>query len=199
MIRVLFPPNPDAFFVTAMAKRFHRGVSGRGLSLAGCVFLGLLMAGSPTAASDNVTGIDAAGPAGSIHLDSELTAEAQRELAERFSPVLVFHPSERYFPTSPLFPLERQLSDADTGASIASRLGTTDERRAYYEGLTVPQKAGLSTVYYRAYHARAGGEPVVVVEYWLYYVYNAYRVRGNILPFWIDGSHPNDLEHIHVV
>jgi hypothetical protein len=198
MIRVFFPLNPDDFFVTAMAERFHR-VCGRGLSLAGCVCLGLLLAESPTAASDNVTRSDAAGPTGSIRLDSELTAEAQRELAERYSPVLVFHPSEKYFPTSPLFPLERQRSAADTDASIASRLGTADERRAYYEGLTVPQKAGLSTVYYRAYHARTGGEPVVVVEYWLYYVYNAYRVRGNILPFWIDGSHPNDLEHIHVV
>jgi hypothetical protein len=37
------------------------------------------------------------------------------------------------------------------------------------------------------------------VDYWLYYVHNEYRVRGSIFPIWFDRSHPNDLEHFHVV
>ena len=36
-----------------------------------------------------------------------------------------------------------------------------------------------------------------MVEYWFYYVHNRYRIRGNLLPIWVDGSHPNDLEHVH--
>jgi len=183
--------------LTAMAESVHRCGLGRGLSVASCILFVLLVAGLPVAQAS-----DDAGPLvgdGTIRVDSELTAEAQRELAERFSPVLVFHPSEQYLPTSPLFPLERPMATAAASLPITSQLGTVAERRAYYESLTVPQKAGLSAVYYRAYQAHTDGEPVVVVEYWFYYVFNAYRVRGNVLPFWIDGNHPNDLEHIHVV
>ena len=174
---------------------FHRCGLGLRLAVASCALSGLLVAAVPAAhASDETTR-----PASdTIRLNSELPAEVQRELAERFSPVLVFHPSEQYFPTNPLFPLEGP-SALSTSEPIATRLGTVAERRAYYEGLTLPQKAGLSTVYYRAYHARKDGEPVVVVEYWFYYIFNAYKVRGNVLPFWIGGNHPNDLEHIHVV
>lgn len=179
-----------------MAESFHRCGLGRGLSVPVCLLFGLLVGGVPTArASDDA---DRPVADGTIQLDSELTAEAQRELAERFSPVLVFHPSEQYFPTNPLFPLDSPGA-RDVSAPITTRLGTVAERRKVYDALTVPQKAGLSTVYYRAYHARTDGEPVVVVEYWFYYVFNNYRVRGNVLPFWIDGDHPNDLEHIHVV
>ena len=46
---------------------------------------------------------------------------------------------------------------------------------------------------------RRSGQPVVVFEYWFYYVRNEYRVRSNVLPLWMSSSHPNDLEHIHLV
>ena len=36
---------------------------------------------------------------------SALTEAEERALAQRFAPVLVFHPEERFFPTSPLFQL----------------------------------------------------------------------------------------------
>ena len=120
-----------------------------------------------------------------------LTPAEQARLAEQFAPVLVFHPSEQYFPTSPLF----QLKDGQSWKLLA----TPDSRNEIYQSLSLPDKAKLATVYYRAYPAWSSNEPVIILEYWLYYVHNDYRVRGNILPFWFDGSHPNDLEHIHLV
>jgi len=134
--------------------------------------------------------------------DATLGAETVRELAERFAPVLVFHPSEEYFPTSPLFPLEPIDGLGSSGAdrqSRLSRLGTAGSRQAHYQALGVRDKAALATVYYRAYPARQRSHDVIVVEYWLYYVQNTYRIRGNLFPIWVDGNHPNDLEHIHVV
>src|SRR5687767_5876349 len=91
-------------------------------------------------------------------IDSELTAETQRRIAEQFAPLLVFHPSEQFFPTSPLFPLEHKLALTDgTDRPVSQRgasaqLGTTTERRSFYEALTPRGKANLASVYYRAYH-----------------------------------------------
>src|SRR5688572_420406 len=123
-----------------------------------------------------------------------LTSLEQTRLAEPFAPVMVFHSEEQYFPTSPLFTLKPQAR-----ASLRSQLGTPEARNEAYRNLPLPEKADLSTVFYRAYPAWTAGEPVVILEYWFYYVHNEYRVRGNILPFWFDGSHANDLEHIHLV
>ena len=128
-----------------------------------------------------------------------LTPDDERRLAERFAPVLVFHPEENYFPTSPLFPLDLATDEASAAQSPASLLGTASSRREQYRRLTMAQKAQISTVYYRAYPARLRSQDVVVVESWFYYVHNRYRIRGNLLPIWVDGSHPNDLEHVHVV
>ena len=128
-----------------------------------------------------------------------LTMDDEQRIAERFAPVLVFHPEEDYFPTSPLFPLGLAADQPASGESPVSRLGTARSRREQYQALTLRQKAQISTVYYRAYPARLHSQDVVVVEYWFYYVHNRYRIRGNLLPIWVDGSHPNDLEHVHVV
>jgi hypothetical protein len=137
-----------------------------------------------------------------IDLDSELPAAVQRELAAQFAPTLVFHRDEQYFPTSPLFPIDRgpgSTGTRDGGIDAFRRLGTTDDRRRHYERLSPAGKANLARVYFRAYHAAVREGPVIVVEYWLYYVQNDYRVRGNLFPLWVDSSHPNDLEHIHLV
>jgi hypothetical protein len=120
--------------------------------------------------------------------------EEQTRLARRFAPVLVFHPDEKYFPSSPLFALT-----ANTSESAASLLGTPESRTARYEALTLDEKAKLATVYYRAYRLNRTPYEAIVLEYWFYYVQDTYRVRGNLLPFWFDGSHPNDMEHIRVV
>jgi hypothetical protein len=124
----------------------------------------------------------------------KLTAPEQARLAAQFAPVLVFHPEEEYFPTSPLYP----LSTGSANSRLAL-LGTPESRIGAYRTLTLAEKEKLATVFYRAYPARVSGESVVVLEYWFYYVQNDYRVRGNVLPFWMDGSHPNDMEHIHLV
>ena len=93
-----------------------------------------------------------------------LTPVEQARLAEQFAPVLVFHPSEQYFPTNPLF----QLKDGQSWKS----LGTPDSRNEIYQNLSLPEKAKLATVYYRAYPAWNSNEPVIILEYSLYYVHN---------------------------
>jgi hypothetical protein len=130
--------------------------------------------------------------------DKDLPAAEQSQLAEQFAPVLVFHPDERYFPTNPLFPIEPAIMRDDAGLPF-SILGTPDSRTAFYRELSIEEKAKIATVYYRAYPARSSGQPVVVLEYWFYYVRNEYRVRSNVLPLWLNGTHPNDMEHIHLV
>jgi hypothetical protein len=121
-----------------------------------------------------------------------LTPDDERRLAERYAPALAFHPKEDYFPASPLFPLDLAAAEPSTSQSPASLLGNARSRREQYQALSMPQKAQLSTVYFRAYPARLHSQDVVVVEYWFYYVHNRYRIRGNLLPIWVDGSHPND-------
>ena len=162
------------------------------------VFAVLLLSPRPLVA--NPPGGDQASDA-PIRFDGPLTEDVQRALAERFAPTLVYHRFEKYFPTSPLFSLEHEIrfdGGGDDAAPLA-RLGTVEQRRMYYESLTPKEKAAMARVFYRVYSSRLGKEPVVVLEYWLYYVQNEYRVRGNLFPVWLDGNHPNDLEHVHVV
>jgi hypothetical protein len=125
---------------------------------------------------------------------TELTSEEQSRLAAQYAPVLVFHPEEKYFPCSPLF----ALATTDT-ASLAALLGTPDSRTASYEALSIEEKAKLAKVYYRVYRLRRTPYEAIVLEYWFYYVQDTYHVRGNLIPFWLDASHPNDMEHIQIV
>jgi len=136
--------------------------------------------------------------AGAATPQNSLSAEDQARLAREFAPVLVFHPDEEYFPSSPLFPLDDALPGSDRENRV-SLLGTVRSRVRSYRALTPGEKAELATVYYRAYPVAASAGPAIVIEYWLYYVQNDYRVRGNLLPLWFDASHPNDLEHIQIV
>jgi hypothetical protein len=131
----------------------------------------------------------------------DLSPEEAARLAEHFAPILVFHPDEKYFPASPLFPVEsRTGADSTLGPeSFVSLLRTPEARIDDYKALTNEEKAGLATVYYRAYSPRNSPAFTIILEYWFYYVHNDYRVRGSIFPFWVDGSHPNDLEHVHLV
>ena len=130
--------------------------------------------------------------------EPKLSAEDQARLAHQFAPVLEFDSSEKFFPASPFFSLENLSPDGDRKTTL-SHLGTTESRTASYLELNLREKAKVATVYYRAYPANRSGTAVVVLEYWFYYVRDEYRVRGNILPIWMGGSHPNDLEHVHIV
>jgi hypothetical protein len=158
----------------------HRAVTGL------AAILLVIFAGSVTLHAETPSGVHETLP--------ELTPPEQARLARQFAPVLVFHPEEQYFPTSPLFPLT-----TESRKSQLFSLGTPKSRIQAYRSLPLAEKGRLATVFYRAYPARISDEPVVVLEYWFYYVQNDYRVRANILPIWIDSNHPNDLEHIHLV
>jgi hypothetical protein len=127
-----------------------------------------------------------------------LSADEQARLAQQFAPVLVFHSAEKFFPVSPFFSFDTKapLSDKET---TLRRLGTTESRTAAYLEMNLAERSKVATVHYRAYPAKRDGRSVVVLEYWFYYVRDEYRVRGNILPIWAGGSHPNDLEHVHLV
>jgi hypothetical protein len=131
-------------------------------------------------------------------LSAKLSDDEQARLAKQFAPVLVFHNSEKFFPTSPFFSVDTGALGTDRETTIRL-LGTTETRTAAYLELNLAGRVKAATVYFRAYPARRSGKPVVVLEYWFYYVRDEYRVRGNILPIWAGGSHPNDLEHIHLV
>jgi hypothetical protein len=136
--------------------------------------------------------------AAAVSGSAELTERQTASLAETFSPALVFHPDEQFFPSSPLFSLKGNLSDTDP-ERIVEILGTPDERRKEYLSLTLPEKTRLATVYYRVRKLPRRSGEAIVIEYWLYYVWNSYSSRPGLFPFWFDGSHPNDMEQINVV
>ena len=127
-----------------------------------------------------------------------LSAEVQARLAQQFAPVLVFSSAEKFFPVSPFFSFDTSTPITDKESTLR-RLGTTESRTASYLEMNLADKAKVATVHYRAYPAKRNGRSVVVLEYWFYYVRDEYRVRGNILPIWAGGNHPNDLEHVHLV
>ena len=127
-----------------------------------------------------------------------LTSDEQAHLAQQFAPVLVFHSAEKFFPASPLFSIDAAAPGADKEITLR-RLGTTESRTSAYLATNLADRAKLATVFYRAYPARRSGRPVVVLEYWFYYVRDEYRVRSNVLPIWAGANHPNDLEHVHLV
>jgi hypothetical protein len=130
--------------------------------------------------------------------EPQIPANEQARLAQQFAPVLVFHSAEKFFPVSPLFSFDTKAAISDKESTLR-RLGTTESRTASYLEMNLAEKAKLATVHYRAYPAKRDGRSVVVLEYWFYYVRDEYRVRGNILPIWAGGNHPNDLEHVHLV
>lgn len=141
----------------------------------------------------------AARPAAAEPEPAPLSAEVARALAVRHAPVLWFHPEEDYRPVSPLFPLDLFDGSATDGPpDPRGALGSPEARRARYLAFDAAERARLSTVYYRV--RRLADDPgTAVIEYWLYYVWSAYSVKPGLFPFWFDGSHPNDLEHVHVV
>lgn len=132
---------------------------------------------------------------------ASLCPQHQALLAEEFAPILVFHPREEYFPSSPLFPLDNAAvgpSARDKSADLR-RLGTTKTRTQLYRAKSLAEKERLSKLHYRAFSLRQDGAELVALEYWMYYVQNDYRVRGGPFPFWVDASHPNDLEYIRLL
>ena len=128
--------------------------------------------------------------------DPTLSSEEAKRLAQQFAPIFVFHGDEQYFPCNPLFPIEGEIeSDSDP----LELLGTAESRKEKYLALPLDKKARLAKVYYRVRRLDPGSKTGLVLDYWLYYVWNHYRARGGLFPVWFDRSHPNDLEHIHLI
>jgi hypothetical protein len=105
-------------------------------------------------------------------------------IARAFAPTLVFHPDEPYFPTSAMAP----------GAPE-----TWGARVDQYRALSMAEKLDRAAVAFRVFPYEAGAETEIVVEYWCYYVYNAYAIRGAWLPYKIADNHPHDLERLYFV
>jgi len=113
-----------------------------------------------------------------------LTAAQQLAIAREFAPTLVYHPQELYFPTN----------------SIAvPALDPWPVRVSRYDALTTQEKLDRASLAYRVFPRSQDGQTEIVVEYWCYYVYNAYRIRGAWLPYRASANHPNDLERLYVV
>jgi hypothetical protein len=126
----------------------------------------------------------------------------QDAIARAFAPVFVFHPHERFLPTSPLFPLELDdvpRAEVRTPASLAEVLGTVDSRVARYLRLSFEEKLAIATIHWRVYHTRDADRPVVVAEYWCYYAFNEFKLHGGFLPYSVHDDHRHDLERVFIV
>lgn len=109
-------------------------------------------------------------------------------VARAFAPTLVFHPLEDYFPTSSMSPL---------GAE--AMLESWPARVARYRALSSAEKLQRAALGYRVFSRAQRGRIEVIVEYWCYYVYNAFTVLGGWLPYRVVDNHPHDLERLYVV
>ena len=65
-----------------------------------------------------------------------------------------------------------------------------------YRGLSREEKLARAALGYRVFSRIHEGRAEVVVEYWCYYVYNEFTVRGAWLPYRVHDNHPHDLERL---
>jgi hypothetical protein len=113
-----------------------------------------------------------------------LSPDQQIAIARAFAPTLVFHPEEEYFP----------VSSMDEGA-----IRPWPTRVEQYLALSKDQKLQRAALAYRVFTLDSRDPSEIVVEYWSYYVYNAYTIRGGWLPYRVSGDHPHDLERLYLV
>jgi len=118
-----------------------------------------------------------------------LSQAQQAAVAREFAPTLVFHPLEDYFPISASF----RSDDAET------QVEGWRARVADYRTLSLEAKTQRAALAYRVFTRVRAGRQEVIVEYWCYYVYNAFTVRGSWLPYRVQGNHPHDLERLYLV
>ncbi len=76
---------------------------------------------------------------------------------------------------------------------------TWESRVAGYRTLTLAEKLRRAALGYRVFSRVDGGQTEIVVEYWCYYVYNEFTVRGTWLPYRVRDNHPHDLERLYLV
>jgi hypothetical protein len=127
-------------------------------------------------------------PAAHAETAPVLSQVQQLALARVYAPTLVFHPQEHYFPTASMPP-------PDGDGALAAWSSRVDQYRA----LTTADKLRRAALAYRVFTRIDDGHREVVVEYWCYYVYNAYTVRGGWFPYRVQDDHPHDLERLYLV
>src|SRR6185436_17043245 len=66
-------------------------------------------------------------------------------------------------------------------------------------GLSPAEKLHRAALGYRVFSRFDRGQIEVVVEYWCYYVFNEFTVRGTWLPYRVQDDHPHDLERLYLV
>ena len=141
-------------------------------------------------------------PAAAAERTVVLSTAERSAIARAFAPVLVFHPLEEYFPTSPVFPLDssRVLEAAEEHLlDLRTRLGSHSERAAHYRALSIDEKVRRSAVQYRVFSRLVDGRAEVVAEVPCYYVFNQFSVRVPWLPYRVPDNHPHDLERVYFV
>jgi hypothetical protein len=121
-----------------------------------------------------------------------LSAAQRAAIARVFAPTLMFHPLEEYFPTNsiPLSPHDGLFTAQPEGWPA---------RVERYRALSTDEKLQRAAVAYRVFSRMQRGRREVVVEYWCYYVFNAFTVRGGWLPYRVRDNHPHDLERVYLV
>ena len=100
-----------------------------------------------------------------------LTPSETAAVARAFAPILVFHPRERYLPTSSMIPpggdpaslLRKAWSNAQGAGSPG--LATWPQRVAEYRALSLPEKLQRAALGYRVFSRIEQGHVEVVVEY----------------------------------
>ena len=79
-------------------------------------------------------------------------------------------------------------------------LETRPTRVAGYGGLLQADKLSRAALGYRVFSRLDHRDRLeIVVEYWCYYVYNEFTVRGTWLPYRVRDNHPHDLERLYLV
>jgi hypothetical protein len=92
-------------------------------------------------------------------------------------------------------------ADAGTEGQAARRAGlqSWSQRVAEYRALSLAGKLQRAALGYRVFSRVERGQTEIVVEYWCYYVYNEFTVRGTWLPYRVRDNHPHDLERLYLV
>jgi hypothetical protein len=135
-----------------------------------------------------------------------LTADQEAAIARAFAPILVFHPLEHYFPISSMLRLGADNAQSlaepvngDDQAALRAGPETWPSRVAGYRNLSLEEKLQRAALGYRVFSRVDRGQIETVVEYWCYYVYNEFTVRGTWLPYRVRDNHPHDLERLYLV
>lgn len=133
-----------------------------------------------------------------------LSTEQQTALARAFAPVLLFHPLEQFFPISPMRRLGAEalpvvVPDAAGDKEPDAGLEAWSARVAGYRALSTAERLQRAALGYRVFPRMTRGRAEIVVEYWSYYVFNEFTVRGTWLPYRIPDNHPHDLERLYLI